>query len=265
MACNPEPMDHRRTTIDQFTRQARGFATAASINDEGAMRAMLDAARLGGAETVLDVACGPGIVAAAFAAEAGSVVGVDLTPRMVELAEERCRERRIDNARFEVGDATALPYGDGEFDRVVSRYALHHMPDPAAVVGEMARVCAPGGRVVVTDLVVGDDPTLADRFNAAERIRDPSHCRAMSELELEALLSEAGLHPNAAAAYTLPMELEALLARSAAPDPDAVREAFTAAIDDGLRMGIDERREDGAIRFEFAVAIVTGDRGRPGT
>ncbi len=256
-------MDHERTTIDQFTRQASGFSTAASINDEEAMRAMLDAARLSGEETVVDVACGPGIVAAAFAEEATSVAGIDLTPRMVELAEERCRERGLGNARFEVGDATALPYGDGEFDRVVSRYALHHMPDPAAVVSEMARVCAPGGRVVVTDLVVGDDPAHAGRFNSAERIRDPSHCRAMSEPELLALLSGAGLRAMPAGSYALPMELEALLARSAAPDPDAVRELFAAAVDGGAGLGIGERRENGAIRFEFPVAIVTGDRESP--
>ena len=56
------------------------------------------------------------------------------------------------------------------------------------------------------------------------------------------------------------MELEALLARSAAPDPDAVRAVYDAAIDRGETLGIGERREDGRVRFEFPISIVTGDR-----
>src|SRR3954453_9618817 len=140
-------MDHERTTIDQFTRQAAGFASAAAMNDADAMALLLGTARLGPEDAVLDVACGPGIVSAAAARTARTVVGIDLTPEMLDLARRRCAEQGIDNARFDLGDVSHLPYDDGAFTRVVCRYALHHVTDPAAVVGEMARVCAPGGRV----------------------------------------------------------------------------------------------------------------------
>jgi SAM-dependent methyltransferase len=253
-------MDHERTTVDQFSRQAAGFSSAAAMNDADAMRLLLDAARLHGDDTVLDVACGPGIVAAAFAPAAASVVGIDLTPEMLELARERCGEEGLVNARFDLGDVTRLPYRDGEFSRVVCRYALHHVADPQAVVAEMARVCHDGGRVVVADMVVGEDAAAAARFNDAERTRDPSHARSMTERELLELLGAAGLRPEAVGRYQLPMELDALLARSAAPDPDAVRAIFDAAIDGGEALGIGERREGDRVRFEFPIAIVAGDR-----
>ena len=253
-------MSHERTTVDQFTRQAAGFSSAAAMNDADAMRLLLDAARLGADDAVLDVACGPGIVAAALAPEAGSVVGIDLTPEMLELARERSAREGLDNTRFDLGDVTALPYADGEFSRVVCRYALHHVADPQAVVAEMVRVCAPGGRAVVADMVVGEDPDAAARFNAAERTRDPSHARSMPEAELLELLRGAGLRAEPIGAYRLPMELEALLARSAAPDPDAVRAVYDAAIDHGETLGIGERRQDGMVRFEFPISVVTGDR-----
>jgi SAM-dependent methyltransferase len=256
-------MSHRETTVDQFTRQAAGFASAATMNDEAAMRLLLDALALGPDETVIDVACGPGIVAAAVAPHVREVVGIDLTPEMVELAGRRCAEAGITNARFDIGDVTELPYDDGEFTRVVCRYALHHVGDPRAVVGEMARVCAPGGRVAVADMIVGDDPEAAERFNAAERARDPSHVRSMPVRELVSLMADAGLVVSQAGSYRLPMELEALLARSASPDPDAVRETYARAIDGGQTLGIGERREDDQMRFEFPIAVLSAERPAP--
>jgi SAM-dependent methyltransferase len=230
------------------------------MNDADAMRLLLDAARLGPDDVVLDVACGPGIVTAAVAREARTVVGIDLTPEMLELARARCRKEELGNVRFDLGDVTKLPYDDGAFSRVVCRYALHHLTDPAAVVREIARVCAPGGRVVVADMIVGDDPEAAARFNQAERARDPSHVRSMPGREILELLGSVGLRPEPVGEYGLAMELEALLARSAPPDADAVRAIYAAAIDGRQGLGIAERREGDRVRFEFPIAVVAADR-----
>jgi hypothetical protein len=82
----------------------------------------------------------------------------------------------------------------------------------------------------------------------------------MPQREVLELLNDAGLRAEPVGSYRLPMELEALLARSAAPDPDAVRAIFDEAIEGRRPLGIGERREDGRVRFEFPIAIVTGDR-----
>jgi ubiquinone/menaquinone biosynthesis C-methylase UbiE len=74
---------HRDTILYQFTPQAVPFSTAASIRDEGALQLLVAAAATTAADTMLDVACGPGLVACAFARVARQVVGIDLTPAMI--------------------------------------------------------------------------------------------------------------------------------------------------------------------------------------
>ena len=254
-------MDHPSTTIDQFTHQAVGFATAAAMNDADAIQLLLTTARARTADTVLDVACGPGIVAAAFARKAAEVTGIDLTPAMIDLARERCASERLDNVRFEIGDVEQLPYVDASFSVVLCRYALHHMLRPQAVISEMARVCAPGGRLVVADVVVGRDVAVAARFNEVERLRDPSHVRALTTSELLDLLRAADLERCAQAGfYPVSMELRALLSRSAAPDPDAVLNRFEHAIERRETLGLSERRDGDKIRFEFPISIAVGER-----
>jgi Methyltransferase domain len=76
---------------------------------------------------------------------------------------------------------------------VVSRFALHHFEDPRGPIQEMMRVCRRGGQVAIIDLVSADDPTVAATHNRLERLRDPSHTRALAPSELQQLVREAGL------------------------------------------------------------------------
>jgi SAM-dependent methyltransferase len=197
---------HRQTTIEQFTRQATGFADAPAITDAAAMRVLLDAMKVRATDVVLDVACGPGVVAAAIAREGAHVTGVDVTPEMIALARQRCAGEGLTNARFEIGDVEPLAFPDCSFSIVVCRYALHHMLDPVAVAAEMARVCSPGGRVVLADVVVGEDAVVAARFNDAERARDPSHVRALSSPEILDAMRAAGLESRSPAASYRPFD-----------------------------------------------------------
>ena len=139
----PQP-DNRQAILDQFTRQAVPFSTAPGIRDEEALRLLVTASGAGPADSVLDVACGPGLVVAAFARVARHVTGIDLTPAMIDRARALVRERGLANVTLTVGDVRPLPYEDGAFSLVVSRFAFHHFPDPGAVLREMVRVCAPG-------------------------------------------------------------------------------------------------------------------------
>jgi len=77
---------HSDLILDQFTRQAVPFATAPSIKDESALKLIVEFSGAGPGDTVLDVACGPGLVAAAFARVARHVTGIDLTPAMIDRA-----------------------------------------------------------------------------------------------------------------------------------------------------------------------------------
>lgn len=252
---------HRDTIVDQFTRQAIPFATAAPIRDAAALRLLVDAAGTGAVDTVLDVACGPGLVACAFAQVARHVTGIDLTPAMLAQARALAAQQGLANVAFQHGDVLPLPFADAAFSIVVSRFAFHHFPDPGAVLAEMRRVCRPGGRVVVADLTASADPARAAAFHRMEILRDPSHARALTLAELRELFRAAGFAPPAEADWTMDVDVDDLLQRSF-PVPGSetkIRQMFADAVADDA-MGLRTRREGGAVRFTYANVVLTAVR-----
>jgi 2-polyprenyl-3-methyl-5-hydroxy-6-metoxy-1,4-benzoquinol methylase len=101
---------------------------------------LLDAARVDRGKRVLDVASGPGYVAAACAVRGAEVVGVDVAHQMVSLA-----RRLHPQIEFRQGDAEQLPVADGTFDGVVGNFLILHVGRPEQVTAELARVLRPGG------------------------------------------------------------------------------------------------------------------------
>jgi ubiquinone/menaquinone biosynthesis C-methylase UbiE len=100
-------------------------------------------------ETVLDVGCGTGSLTLAIAdtANVRAVAGIDLTESYIEFARSRTQDSRI---RYETGDACALPFADGSFDRTLSLLVLNFIPDAPRAAAEMVRVTRPGGVVAAT-------------------------------------------------------------------------------------------------------------------
>jgi ubiquinone/menaquinone biosynthesis C-methylase UbiE len=142
----------RRLILDQFTKQAVPFAEMPAHSNEESVRLLIDMAKIGREDIVLDVACGPGLVACPLAEVARHVTGLDLTPAMIEQAQSRQRSEGLTNLAWVVGDAVPLPFPDAAFSAVVTRYSFHHFLDPEAVLAEMVRVCRPAGRVAVIDV-----------------------------------------------------------------------------------------------------------------
>lgn len=121
-------------------------------------------------ERILDVGCGPGFYVAELLEQVGaegSVVGVDGSPQMLELAARRCRE--YENVAFHTADARALPVQDASFDAAVSVQVLEYVEDVGAAVAELRRALRPGGRAVVWDVdwattsMHSTDPARAER------------------------------------------------------------------------------------------------------
>ena len=125
----------------------------------------------------------------------------------------------------------------------------------------MARVCAPGGTVMVVDTEASPDPVKAAEFNRMERLRDPSHTRALPLAEHRALFRGAGLGEPRVTSYPLELDLDGLLARCfpAPGDVDVIRGMLTAAVDDD-RLGIPVRREAGRILMAYPIAILAATR-----
>ena len=194
---------HSDTIIDQFTKQAMPFSTAPGIKDAQALRLIVDFSGAGADDTVLDVACGPGLVVCAFARVVRQATGIDLTPAMIERARAVQAEQGVSNVTWQVGDVLPLPFADASFSIVTSRFAFHHLPDPLAVLGEMKRVCTPGGKVMLVDLTASPDPEKAAAFHRMEVLRDPSHVRALTLAELQDLFACSAL-PSAASGLLSP-------------------------------------------------------------
>ncbi|WDD91787.1 methyltransferase domain-containing protein [Burkholderia sp. FERM BP-3421] len=251
---NPNASQHNQTIISQFSRQAVPFA--ALPGHSTSIRTLIDLCELNGTETVLDVACGPGLVANAFAEHAAHVTGLDLTPDMIEEARRR-QPATLDNLDWRVGDIRALPFADASFSVVLTRYTFHHFLDPQAALREMMRVCRPGGRILIADIV--QQPDKAAAYDHLELLRDPSHVHALTFAEMDALIAGSGLADIRTARYKIDTPLDPHLAASF-PNPGdeaKIRDLFAAELEED-HLGLDVRRTGDGIVFSFPILVVTG-------
>jgi ubiquinone/menaquinone biosynthesis C-methylase UbiE len=248
-------MGHNAQIIDQFTRQAEGFAQAKTTHNQEILDRIVQIAQCRPADATLDVACGPGIVVCAFAPFVSHATGIDLTPAMLDQAQKTQHAQGLTNVSWDLGDVTRLPYPGSQFDVVTCRYAFHHMPEPLIVLKEMVRVCKPGGRVIVADTC--PDAKRAEDYDRVERLRDPSHTHAMPIGALVGLFEAAGLSGATVEGMRLPADLDLLLGHSFPNEGDLprVRAMFKAAIEDDF-IDMAPRRDGENILFSFPISIV---------
>ncbi len=146
----------------EIVEQAKkAFSSPCALGDDAAERDLLYGltAPIPGAR-ILDLGTGGGYLALYFAekCQGARIVGLDIADAAIERARTECAGRGLSNAEFLTYEGTALPFPDGAFDRVVSRYALHHFPDFDCSVREITRVLSEKGRLILCDCV----PTAED-------------------------------------------------------------------------------------------------------
>jgi ubiquinone/menaquinone biosynthesis C-methylase UbiE len=202
----------------------------------------------------LEVACGAAHLTGAIAPRVRHVVGLDLTVELLELGAARLADADIANVLLESGNAEALPFVGRPFDLVFCRSSLHHMLDPGRAVAEMIRVCRPGGRVAISELVA---PAEVDRerFDDLHRRLDPSHVATFTADELAELLPrEVDVRVAAPTISRLPLTI-AITPQS---DAEPVRQALLDELRGGPATGFEPEDDGDRLTVVFTTATVVG-------
>ena len=257
-----DPREHLEQVRTQFTRQAEAYAGMPQTQDEARHDGLVVLAGGEAHHHVLDVACGPGFLTMAFARRCARVEGVDATPALLERAWADAARRGLDNVRFALGNAEALPFDDARFDIVSCRAAFHHFPRPERVLAEMRRVAKVGGRLLVADMLGSEEQAKAAYHDRIERLCDPTHVRALPASEFERLFTALRLERVASPSGPMHYDVEEWMTHGG-PSPEAAAEIlrlFDAALA-GDRCDLAVRREDGRLRFSHTVAAFVLTRG----
>lgn len=187
-------MRHNKIIQEEFSKQAPRFGEKGlTLSSQDILAWIVDFLPLEKEFCVLDVAAGTGHLSRAIAPQVREVIAMDITPEMLAEAREETARKKLNNIKFEEGNAERLPYEADHFDLVASRLSIHHFENPIVQLQEMVRVCKPNHRVAIIDLLAPEDEKLARTYNDLERLRDPSHTVALSKNRMEKLFADVGI------------------------------------------------------------------------
>ncbi|MDG3003080.1 class I SAM-dependent methyltransferase [Paludisphaera mucosa] len=251
---------HDEDLAGAFDDQAVKFEHSPVQSDAAALERLVRAADFPPGSRLLDPGCGPGLVSEAFLKAGHRVVGVDLSPVMIERARARCAFAG-DAARFVEGSIHSAEISAlGPFDGSYSRYVLHHVLDARAFLSRQVELVRPGGLIVVCDHLSGPDAALARRHQEIEEARDRTHTRNLTGGQLVDLFAAAGLSDVQYQEESFALDFDEWFDRGSPSESKAsVREVLLAGLDArGFRVAPDQRP---SIRIDCVRAVVRGRRG----
>ena len=228
----------------QLRRRPESYAMRATPADSKFIAFLISVSGVAKSDRVLDLACGSGAATLGFAQRCARAIGIDVVERPLSMAMAAAREGGIGNAEFVLSEVERLAFDDGSFNGALCRFSFHHLANPARVFAELSRVVAPGGWMIISDMVASEDPVKAELQNQMERLCDPTHARTLPSSEFERMFSEHGFRTVMKVARDARLTLDDWIRFGGATPGNAakVRELAEAALDQdgaGLRFSRD--------------------------
>jgi len=211
-------MDLKQSVERQFAAVAANYASDPMLSAGSDLALLVELGARSGRECVLDLGCGAGHTALAFAPRVGEVVAIDLAEAMLDEGRRLAGERDIENVDFRLGDVEALALPDASFDVVTSRFSAHHYPAPERALDEVIRVLRRGGIFLLVDTVAPEAHGCDTYLNALELLRDPSHVRDHRVSEWCAMFEATGLTPAVRRRWAIPLNFDSWVERIGTPE-----------------------------------------------
>jgi ubiquinone/menaquinone biosynthesis C-methylase UbiE len=209
---------HDRLTDEQFGSRAKAYVESA-VHSQGAdLDALAEVVRRAAPAHALDLGTGGGHVAYRLAAHAGRVTACDLSRRMLDAVAEEARARGLANLETSEAAAERMPFADGAFDFLATRFSAHHWSDLEAGLRQARRVLKAGAPAVFIDTCAPPTAVLDTHLQAVELLRDTSHVRNYTQAQWLAALTRAGFRTEATRTWRLRMEFAVWVARMRTPE-----------------------------------------------
>ncbi len=184
----------KRSSKEQFDRQAEFYDDQWARWSDESLRVMFSMYEPNRNDVVLDVATGTGYTAMALAPMVNHVVAADISTGMLAQAQGNASARELTNITYCEAAAELMPFKDESFTLITCRIAAHHFVSTEAFLKEAYRLLGAGGRLLLADTVVPDDPAVDQWQNTIEEVRDPSHVRNLHERQWRSLIEAAGFN-----------------------------------------------------------------------
>jgi ubiquinone/menaquinone biosynthesis C-methylase UbiE len=245
---------HEQTVQSQFDPRAQAYLSSAvhSAGPDLERAKVLVSEAVPSVAQALDIGCGAGHLSFALAPHVARMVAFDPSPSMLAAVSKTAAAKGLSGIETRQGNAEALPFDDGRFHLVCTRYSTHHWTRLEEAVREMARVLAPGAHALVIDTLGHDDPLVDTFLQSIELLRDTSHVRNRSSNEWRSLLRSVGLLELEGADWATRLEFASWVERMRTP---ADRVAVIRSLQEGAPR---EVREALAIEPDGSFTIRTG-------
>jgi SAM-dependent methyltransferase len=222
-------MDQQEMTVKQFGSSAQ-YYLASAVHAAGAdLERLATLVRGQPSVQALDLGCGAGHAAYALArGGARRVVAYDPSQDMLSVVAQEASIRGHESLETVVGAAERLPFDAGSFDLVVTRYSAHHWANVPQALEECARVTAPGGRLIVIDVVAPESPLLDTCLQVIDFLRDASHVRNYRISEWLDMQRTAGFAQSTVSSWKTSIDFSTWIARIGTPEAriSALRSVF---------------------------------------